>query len=1095
MMRIRMLILAAGVLCSTMVYGQKKNEKQETDDAFKSSTFSGLKLRSIGPALTSGRIADLAVNPENPSEYYVAAASGGVWKTVNRGTTFEPIFDGQGSYSIGCITIDPSNPNRLWVGSGENNGQRSVAYGDGIYRSDDGGKSWKNVGLKTSEHIGKILVDPRNSNVVYVAAQGPLWKAGGERGLYKTTDGGATWTSILEVDEHTGVTDIAFDPRNPDLIYAATYQRRRHVWTFISGGPGSALHKSTDGGKSWEKLEKGLPKGDLGRIAIAVSPVKPDMVYAMIEASNGKGGFFRSMDRGASWDKRSDQSTSGNYYQELFCDPVDADRVYAMDTWAKVTNDGGKSFNGVGEKHKHVDNHAMWIDPTDTRHLMMGCDGGLYETWDLCKTWHFRPNLPITQFYKVAIDDAEPFYYVYGGTQDNFSIGGPSQTKNASGIVNSDWFITNGGDGFEPAVDPTDPNIVYSQSQYGWLVRYDRTTGEKIGIKPMEGKDDKAYRWNWDAPLLISPHSHTRLYFAANKLFRSDDRGNTWTAISEDLTQQIDRNKLKVMGRVWSMDAVAKNASTTIYGNIVALHESPVQEDLLYVGTDDGLVQITADAGKNWNKVSSFPGVPANTYVNCLTASSHEAKTVYAAFNNHKNGDFKPYLLKSTDAGKSWTSIAADLPKRGSVYTIVEDPVDPKLLFVGTEFGLFFTVDGGSSWLQLKGGLPTIAVRDLEIQARENDLVLATFGRGFYVLDNYAPLRNFDRSMLDKEAAIFPVKEALSFVPAKPLGLDGKSFQGESFYTAKNPAQGATFSYYMKEGIKTRKDLRKEKEKEQVKQGQDVSYPSSEEMRLEDREQSPFLIFTIRDANNQIVRRLKKGASKGIHRITWDLRYSSTNPASLREYDNSNPFASGPKGRRALPGTYTVELAKSVDGKLTVLTDPVPFKVKVLNGGTLPVKDLAALKAFHEQVAEMNRVTDGAGRYLSELRDRVKYLNVAVREAPQAPLELLEELRTTKQKLDETSVRLNGDRSLSKREFETKPSVSGRVGTVLYNLWYSTSDPTNTHRESIAIAEEELKMVLSDLETINRELNTVEQKLEAAKAPWTPGRLPVMQNK
>ena len=474
--------------------------QEGTKDIMSAETFSGLALRSIGPATTSGRIADFAVDAADPSHYYVAVASGGVWKTVNAGTTFTPVFDKEGAYSIGCVAVDPSNPNTVWVGTGENNSQRSVSWGDGVYRSDDGGKNWSDVGLKRSEHVAKILIDSRDSRVVYVAAQGPLWGPGGDRGLYKTADGGKTWTAVLTISENTGVTDVAFDPRNPDLLYAAAYQRRRHVWTLIDGGPESAIYKSTDAGKTWRKLERGLPKdAELGRIGLAVSPANPDFVYAIIEGSDGKGGFFRSTDRGETWEKRSDyMSTSGQYYNEIFCDPKNAERVYSMDTWLHVTEDGGKTFTRVGEKTKHVDNHAMWIDPTDTDHILLGCDGGIYETFDRGATWSFKENLPVTQLYRVDVDDALPFYNVFGGTQDNFSLGGPSRTLSVSWITNADWFVTTGGDGFVSRIDPKDPSIVYAESQYGGLVRFDRRSSEEIDIKPQEGKGDAPYRWNWE---------------------------------------------------------------------------------------------------------------------------------------------------------------------------------------------------------------------------------------------------------------------------------------------------------------------------------------------------------------------------------------------------------------------------------------------------------------------------------------------------------------------------------------------------------------------------------------------------------------------
>ena len=726
----------------------------------------------------------------------------------------------------------------IWVGTGENNNQRSVAYGDGIYKSEDGGKSWKNMGLKTSEHIGNIIVHPSNSNIIYVAAYGPLWSKGGERGIYKSEDGGLTWRRILHINDDTGISEIVMDPRNPDVIYAAAHQRRRHVFTYLGGGPESGIHKTTDGGKTWTKINKGLPKVDMGRIGLAISPANPEYIYAIVEAAQGKGGFYRSTNRGASWEKRSSYATSGNYYQEIVCDPYDENKVFSLNTWLNHTEDGGKTFKKTGEKSKHVDNHCMWIDPTNTKHWIVGCDGGMYETWDHAENWQYKANLPLTQYYKVALDNATPFYNIYGGTQDNNSQGGPSRTTNNAGIVNSDWYITNGGDGFESQIDPTNPDIVYAQSQYGWLVRYDKKSGEKTGIKPYPKKDGAALRWNWDAPLLISPHNNKRLYFAAQKLFKSDDRGDTWQEISGDLTRNLDRNKLKVMNKVWSIDAVMKNRSTTIFGNIVALDESPKQEGLLYIGTDDGLIQVSENNGKNWAKYSSFSGIPDMTYVNMLKASKHDPNTAFAVFNNHKKGDFKPYILKSTDKGKTWISISGNLPKRGSVYCIEQDHVNPNILFAGTEFGVFVTLNGGKHWVQLKAGLPTVAIRDMEIQKRENDLVLASFGRSFYVLDDYSALRELaDEKLLDKQFHIFDVKKQLMFNTSNPLGYKGKNAQGESFYTAKNPPVGSVITYYFSDTLKTAQEIRRAKEKTTA----DDTYPTKGEILNEATEEKAFL--------------------------------------------------------------------------------------------------------------------------------------------------------------------------------------------------------------------------------------------------------------
>lgn len=699
-----LLLTTSFFLLIGIVSAQKKADvkKEVKDEYLSSATFSGLSFRSIGPAVTSGRIADFAVDPNNSSTYYVAAAAGGVWKTVNKGITFDPIFESQGSYSIGCVTIDPTNTNIVWVGSGENNNQRSVSYGDGVYKSEDAGKSWVNKGLKNSEHIAKVVVDPTNGNTIYVAAYGPVWKEGGDRGVYKSIDGGANWTCIKSVSQYTGCNDLVMDPRNPKVLYAAFHQRMRKVFTYVGGGPESAVYKTEDGGLSWKKLEGGLPGGDLGRIGIAISSSNPDILYAVVEARDNKGGVFRSNDRGISWEKRNGYAGAGNYYQEITCDPKNENRIFITDSYYRVSDDGGATIRNLGELNKHIDNHAIWIDPQNTNHLMVGTDGGVYESYDFAKTWDFKANLPVTQFYKVATDNALPFYNVHGGTQDNLSLGGPSQSTSGNGIVNSDWFVTSEGDGFESQVDPTNPDLIYAQSQYGGLVRFDRKTGEYKSIRPIERKEDQAYRWNWDSPLLISQHDPSRLYFGANRLFRTDDKGNSWKVISPDLSRQIDRNALEIMGKVQSMDAVAKNQSTDMYGQLTTIAESKFDPNLLYVGTDDGLIQYTKDGGSSWNKIDNISGAPQQSYVNQIITSLHDKNVVYVCFNHHRYGDFKPYLFKSTDGGSSWKSISSNLPEKGTVYSIAEDHIDAGLLFVGTEFGLFFSNNGGENWIALK---------------------------------------------------------------------------------------------------------------------------------------------------------------------------------------------------------------------------------------------------------------------------------------------------------------------------------------------------------------------------------------------------------
>ena len=1085
------------IFTSTLLLAQKTKatkdtaKKAENKDPLQTSTFGGIKFRSIGPAITSGRIVDLAVNPKNISEYYVASASGGVWKTVNAGTTYEPIFDGEASFSIGCVTIDPTNSNTVWVGSGENNNQRVVGYGDGVYKSEDGGKSWKNMGLGKSEHIGKIVVDANNPDIVFVAAYGPVWNSGGERGIYKTTDGGKTWKNVLNVSEHTGFNEVMMDPRNSNVLYAAAHQRQRKVFTYIGGGPESALYKSTDGGGTWNKMMNGLPSGvDIGRIGMAMSPINPDYLFAVVEAAEGKGGLYASTNRGASWEKRGPFTTSGNYYQEIFCDPKNINRIYGVNVYMQVSDDGGKTFHNLGEKSKHVDNHVIWINPANTDHMLIGCDGGLYETFDTGQNWDFKQNLPVVQFYKVSLDNAFPFYNVYGGTQDNFSLGGPSRTKSANGIVNDNWFITNGGDGFESQADYKDENIVYAESQYGGLVRFDKKSGEILDIRPVEADSEAPYRWNWDAPLLISKHDHKRLYFGSNKIFRTDDRGNTWKTISGDMSRGIDRNKLTVMGKVWSVDAVAKNTSTDIYGQLVAIAESPLDENLLYAGTDDGLVYVTMDGGKNWTKIDNIAGVPERTYVNAIFASAHNKNTAYAAFNHHRYGDFKPYLFKTTDAGKTWAAIQNNLPERGTVYCVSEDPVNANLLFAGTEFGVFFSIDGGAKWTQLKGGLPTIAVKDMEIQPRDNDLVLATFGRGFYVLDDITPLRNLKKADLGKTAFISPIRNAWMYIESMPLGIRGKGFQGESYWNVPNPTVGSTFTYYLKEDLKTLKEKRQAAEKEKIKIGDSPYYPTMDSLRMEDAQPTPHLLFSITDDAGKVVRRLKAPAKKGVNRIVWDFHTHIKGPIDFTPFDESQVFNTPDQGILVLPGDYKVSLSKFEDGLYTELVPPQPFKVEALNMATMGATDKKALNEFGRKAEELHRAIDGADAYRSELMNKLKFMKQAVMETPGLEQSLVKEMIDLERRLMEANKKLNGDASLARREFEAPTSINSRVGSILGGLLSSTSAPTTTFTNSYNLAAKQFAPVLSEIKAVGEEVKKLEQKLEQSGAPYTPGRVP-----
>jgi len=1082
------LIVLLTILVTFSTVEAKKKKEAIKKDSLKSSTFNGLKWRSIGPAFVSGRIADFAVDPDNFSTYYVAAAAGHIWKTTNNGITFNPVFDNYGAYSIGCLAMDPNNSNVVWAGTGENNHQRAIGYGNGVYKTVDGGNSWENMGLKNSRQIGEILIDPRNSDIVYVAAEGSIWGPNDERGVFKTTDGGITWEKVLFISENTGVANLSFEPGNPDVIYAGAEQRRRRQFGKIGGGPESAFYKSTDAGNTWKKLEKGIPGVDKGGMEIVVSPIDANIVYVMFEASNGKGGIFRSTNRGASFSKQNEYYSSGQYYSELVCDPVDVNKIYSLDTRTKVSNDQGKTWKSIGLSKRHVDDHAIWIDPNSTNHFIIGGDGGIYESWDAGNSYIHKTTLPVTQFYRVNVDNTEPFYWVYGGTQDNASIGGPSQNTKSGGVASDEWVVTLGGDGFWQAIDPKNPDIVYSAYQYGNIFRYDKKSGEKTNIKPMPQKDELTYRWNWDTPFFLSPFSGNTLYIASNKVFKSTDQGNTWKVISDDITRNEDRNQFTFMGKYWPADAVAKNVSTSQWGTAVTLAESPVKQGLIYVGTDDGVIQVSDDDGNNWTKITSFPNVPEYTYVSDILPSRFDENIVFATFNNIKSDDFMPYVLKSTDKGKTWSSIVANLPSDQSVHTIAQDPNNSDLLFVGTEFGIYFTIDGGSNWIKLGSGLPDVAVRDIAIQERESDLVIATFGRGFYIIDDYSPLREITTEKLNSEEAIlFPVKDALMYIKAG----SGRYGTGAGYYQAKNPDFGAVFTYYLKEFPKSLKSERIKMEKKLFKDGKPIPQPTKEVLDAEKNETGPFLIFTIKDVEGNTIRNIYKKPSTGISRLNWDMRYQSTNPVWLKN-DKFDPMITGNTSLRALPGKYSVTMSMYHNGEQKELAGPVDFNTLVLNNTTFTDTSKEESLVFYKKVAELYRVMSGTIDYREELAEKTAYIQQALQAVTNAPIDLKNSAHDISKELEDINKLFRGTPAKASSE-EVPPenvALSDRLNSIVYTSWQTTAAPTNTQKMNYEILMEEFPPILIELNTIDTKLNAMEQELDKMKAPHTPGRVP-----
>ena len=1059
-----------------------------------------VNFRMIGPSTTSGRIVDIAVNPNNKAEYYLAAAYGGVWKTSNGGTTYEPIFDSYGTQSIGCLAIDPQNTHIVWVGTGENNNQRSVGYGNGIYRSLDGGKSFENMGLKTSEHIGMIKIDPKNSNRVWVAAYGPVWKSGGERGLYLTEDGGKTWNRAFHVSDNTGCNEVHIDPNLPGTMYAAFHQRRRHEWTYLGGGPESALYKSTDNGKTWRKVSGGFPAGELGRITVAPAS-KPGLVYAMVEAEEGKGGIFVSYDYGESWSKQNPFFTAGNYYQEIFVDPTNPNRLFFMDAYMKVSDDGGKTLRNAGEGSKHVDNHIIWIDPEQPSHWLVGCDGGLYETYDNAQNWNYKDNLSITQFYRASVDNALPFYNIYGGTQDNNTLGGPSKNNSANGVSNDDWYVTVGGDGFKSQIDPSNPNIVYSQWQYGGLVRYDKVTGEAVDIKPTIGITEAPLRWNWDAPLIISRSNPAVLYFAANRVFKSEDRGNSWKVISGDLSRGIDRNTLPIMDKVWGVNAVVKNQSTSIYGNITTLSEGKNGE--LYAGTDDGLIWVKAANSDVWLKCGvghdgemMLPGAPkgqsngvGHPFISMVYASPNSGN-VYAVLDHHRFGDFKPYVFKSSNGGATWTKIVSGLPENGPVKTVIEDFKDADIVLVGTEFGLHISFNGGTQFHAWQGGMPPTPIKDIVFQERDDDLVLATFGRGFAVCDEYQKIREF-KSMMSQDAAmaktnyILPVSPVKLFIPATPLGGGGNGHKGASRFSAPNPASGAVVYYHIEKEFTGIADRRKKREADAAKNPNALIYPAKDSIVLEHVEEAAKVYMVIRSsqevAAGNTVAKFAVNAAKGLAKTEWNLRYSD--PSMPVPSDKDYKAGWGPY---VTPGTYYASLEMVENGNVADLTGVTEIKVSYLYEASVPV---AGVEEKSAQVAKLFQVKQQLGATnlrLEEIQLGIQAMKNAAGVANTNARDFAHLGAQLQLVVNQVSLVLNGNSALAAEEFETTEGLNELFGSAYYSCMDALNAPTKTHLQK-------LDLVNGSLMEINAQLNDVVKQYNAMASQYPMLRLPVLR--
>ncbi|MBL30737.1 MAG: glycosyl hydrolase [Flavobacteriaceae bacterium] len=1074
------------------LFAQKKRNKKNVQSS-KKVDLSAFNFRNVGPAFLSGRIADIAIHPVDQNTWYVAVGSGGLWKTINSGTTWTPLFDEQSSYSTGCVTIDSNNPSTVWLGTGENVGGRHVAYGDGIYRSDDGGKSWKNMGLKNSEHISEILVHPHNSDIVWVAVQGPLWNKGGERGFYKTSNGGKTWKKTLGNNTWTGVTDIMIDPRNPDVLYAATWDRHRTVAALMGGGPGSGIFKSLDGGETWKKLYRGLPNdrdsnGDgeinedddpvinMGKIGLAISPQDPDVVYAAIELQRTKGGVYRSEDQGESWKKMSDAvagATGPHYYQELYASPHKFDRLYLMNNRVLTSEDGGDNFVQLKEKDKHSDNHVILFKDDDPDYLMIGTDAGIYESFDLAETWRYIKNLPLTQFYKVAVNNQKPFYHIFGGTQDNGSAGGPSATDEIEGISNNHWYKTLGADGHQSATDPEFNNIIYAETQKGGMHRVDLITGDQVFIQPQPGMNDPYERYNWDAPIIVSPHKPSRIYFASQRVWKSDNRGDDWTPISGDLTRNEERIKLPIMGRQQSWDNPWDVKAMSTYNTITSLSESPLKEGLIYAGTDDGYIQVTSNDGKTWKKIPVTKlGLPARSFVNDIKADLFDENTVYVSLDNHKEGDFNPYLFKSTDKGMTWKSIKGNLPDRTLVWRMVQDPVVKNLLFVATEFGVYTSLNSGQTWSKLSG-IPNMGIRDIVIQKDEVDLVAASFGRGFYVLDDYRALREMTEENLKKEAKLYTPRPAKWYIPKSKTGNTGSDY-----YFAENPTFGAVFTYHLNGDFNTIKQKRQNTESKLNKIRANIPFPGWDALEDEKNETRQMIWLNIKDSDGNVISNTKKTARSGSGRIAWNLRYSSSNSIDPDRISSRSVY-----GAYVRPGDYNATIYLENNGSYKLLDGPIDFQVKSIYDGVLKGTDFKTYDSFRKKLLAFQKEYTSLIKIMDENSKLIEAYKNAAERSLSEPGKISNNLFAARNAQLEIEKKMNGNSSRSEIGENNPPSIRTHYRNA-YSGVRTTYGPTGSHQRSLNIANqmvEQIKPMIMKMK--NETLPSIKISLESNNAP------------
>ena len=968
-----------------------------------------LEWRNIGPANMGGRINDFAVVEADPNIVFAATASAGVWRTTNNGVTWEPVFDEQPVSSIGDIAVAPSDPSIVWVGSGESNNRQSSSWGNGVYKSTDGGDSWTNVGLEDTLHIGRIVIHPTNPEVVYVAATGHLWGPNDDRGLYKTTDGGQTWTNTLFIDRDTGMTDVAMDPVSPGTLYAASYQRRRTAFGFSGGGPGSGIYKTTNSGESWRRLTDGLPDGITGRVGLDIYRSDPRIVYAVVQNANG--GMFRSDDRGESWTRMSDTNPRPMYYSQIRIDPLNDQRIWAAGARMVYSQDGGKTFVDDWVQTIHGDFHALWINPADSNHMLAGSDGGVHYSYDRGRTWDFVNTMALGQFYEIGYDMETP-YNIYGGLQDNGSWGGPVRTLYRRGITNEDWFRVGGGDGFYTQVDPNDPTTVYVESQNGNVSRLDLETSERKSIRPEPEDESERYRFDWNSPILISPHNSQTIYYGGNRLFKSTDRGDTWTT-TDDLSKDQDRDEMPIMGVEVTDDTPSRHDGISTFGQIISISESPRREGVLYVGTDDGNVQVSQDGGTSWQEVAGLiPDLPEGTYVSRVQASYHADTRVYATMDGHRSDDYSVYVYVSEDSGDSWRSLASNIPDGHTMNVIREHPRNENLLVLGGEFGAYITINRGEEWHQIKGAVPTVPVDDIAIHSRDNDLILGTHGRSIWVLDDMTPLEKLSEGVLASDLHLFDVRDAVGY-----RINNHKGNTGHKMFIAPNPPEGALIHYFLNDEV----------------DGEDA------------------VEVTIQNGAGEVIRTFDGPGSVGLNRVNWDLRHEPPVPLT-----GQGGFGGPPPGPRALPGTYGVQVTvggRQATTSVKVSDDP---RINVSAADRRSQQD--AMLRLGNLIARLTEAHQTAESLQTQLGSLAESLEDA--EVPASVTSLVESVSERVDELERELARGGGFGGARPRP------LYARMTRIYGNLNSYTEGPSALQLERIELYGQELNRLVEELDQL-----------------------------